>query len=103
MKQDIEIAREAALAPIAAVGAKLGIPEEALHSYGRAIAKIDDSFLAGLAGKPDGKLILVTAISRRRQAKARRRPRSVSATRSRASASAPRSACASLRSGRASA
>jgi formate--tetrahydrofolate ligase len=63
MKPDIEIARETALAPIAAIGAKLGIPENALHPYGRVIAKIDDGFLAGLAGKPDGKLILVTAIS----------------------------------------
>ncbi len=63
MKPDIEIAREAALAPIAAVGAKLGIPAEALHPYGGAIAKIDDGFLAALGGKPQGKLILVTAIS----------------------------------------
>jgi formate--tetrahydrofolate ligase len=63
MKSDSEIARETALAPIAAIGAKLGIPENALHPYGRAMAKIDDGFLAGLAGKPDGKLILVTAIS----------------------------------------
>jgi formate--tetrahydrofolate ligase len=63
MKSDSEIARETALAPIAAIGAKLGIPENALHPYGRVIAKIDDGFLAGLAGKPDGKLILVTAIS----------------------------------------
>ncbi len=63
MKSDSEIAREFALAPIATIGAKLGIPEEALHPYGRAIAKIDDDFVAGLAGKPDGKLILVTAIS----------------------------------------
>ncbi len=63
MKSDSEIARETALAPIAAVGAKLGVPAQALHPYGHAIAKIDDGFLAGLAGKPDGKLILVTAIS----------------------------------------
>lgn len=63
MKPDIEIARETALAPIAAIGAKLDIPEAALHPYGRAIAKIDDSFLAGLADKPDGRLVLVTAIN----------------------------------------
>ena len=63
MKPDFEIAREAELAPIATVAAKLGIPEEALHCYGRAIAKIDDSFLASLAGKPDGQLILVTAMT----------------------------------------
>ena len=63
MKSDSDIAREIALAPIAAIGAKLDIPETALHPYGRAIAKIDDGFLAGLAGKPDGKLVLVTAIN----------------------------------------
>ncbi len=63
MKSDSEIAREAKLAPIAAIGAKLGVPAEALHPYGRAIAKIDDSFLATLAGKPDGKLVLVTAMT----------------------------------------
>ncbi len=63
MKPDFEIAREAKLAPIASVAAKLGVPEEALHCYGRAIAKIDDSFLASLSGKPDGKLVLVTAMT----------------------------------------
>src|SRR5271168_3786985 len=63
MKPDSEIAREFELAPIATIGAKLGIPESALHPYGRAIAKIDDSFLGKLGGQPDGKLILVTAIN----------------------------------------
>jgi formate--tetrahydrofolate ligase len=63
MKSDLDIAREVELAPIAAIGAKLGIPEAALRPYGRAIAKIEDEFLTGLAGRPDGKLILVTAIS----------------------------------------
>ncbi len=63
MNPDSQIAREVELAPIAAVAPKLGVPEAALHPYGRAIAKIDDSFLAGLAGKPDGKLVLVSAIS----------------------------------------
>jgi len=63
MNRDIQIAREAKLAPIAAVGAKLGVPEDALHPYGRSIAKIDEAFLASRASAPDGKLILVTAIN----------------------------------------
>jgi formate--tetrahydrofolate ligase len=63
MKPDIEIARAASLKPIAEIGAKIGAPESALHPYGRSIAKLDAGFIAGLKGKPDGKLILVTAIS----------------------------------------
>ncbi|HFD17030.1 MAG TPA: formate--tetrahydrofolate ligase [Rhodospirillales bacterium] len=49
--------------PIAEVAAGLGIPEEALHHFGRWIAKIDFGFIDGLAERPDGKLVLVTAIS----------------------------------------
>lgn len=58
---DIEIARKAALRPLAQVAAKIGIPEAALESYGRAKAKIDVAALP----KSDkrGKLILVTAIN----------------------------------------
>ena len=58
---DIAIARSAKLAPLAAVAAKLGIPEGALEFYGKSKAKID---LAALpkSGKR-GKLILVTAIN----------------------------------------
>jgi formate--tetrahydrofolate ligase len=63
MKSDIEIARAAKLAPIADVAKKLAIPEAALQPYGRAIAKVDLAAMKGLAKKPDGKLILVTAIS----------------------------------------
>ena len=63
MPSDIEIARAAKLAPIAAIAAKLGIAETALHPYGRHIAKIDAATIEALAGRPDGKLILVTAIS----------------------------------------
>ena len=63
MKSDIEIAREYALAPIAEIAAKLGIPEPSLRPYGRAIAKLDRDFIAGLQGRPEGKLILVTAIN----------------------------------------
>jgi formate--tetrahydrofolate ligase len=63
MKSDLEIAAEARLAPIAAIAAKLDIPEAALHPYGRAIAKLEVDFLDSLRDKPDGKLILVTAIN----------------------------------------
>ncbi|MGE4069585.1 MAG: formate--tetrahydrofolate ligase [Lysobacterales bacterium] len=63
MKSDIEIARAAKLTAIAEVGARLGIPSDAVVPYGRGMAKIDPDFLAGLADRPDGRLILVTAIS----------------------------------------
>ncbi|MCJ2080571.1 formate--tetrahydrofolate ligase [Methylobacterium sp. J-090] len=63
MPSDIEIARAATLKPITEVAAKIGIPEDALHNYGRHIAKIDHGFIKGLEGKPEGKLVLVTAIS----------------------------------------
>ena len=49
--------------PIIAVAAKLGVPEEALSLYGKSIAKVDFAFLRTLQSRPDGKLILVTAIS----------------------------------------
>ncbi len=63
MKPDIEIAREAKLAAIGVIAAKLGVPRAALHPYGHSIAKIDAEFLAKLENRPQGKLILVTAIN----------------------------------------
>ena len=60
---DIEIARAANKKPIQEIGAKLGIPEAELLPYGHDKAKISANFIAAQAGKPDGKLILVTAIS----------------------------------------
>lgn len=62
-KSDIEIAREAKMQPITEVGAKLGIPAEQLMQYGPNKAKMSFDYLDSLKGKPDGKLILVTAIS----------------------------------------
>ena len=62
-KTDIEIAREATKLPIAEIGAKLGIPAEALLPYGHDKAKVGQEFIAGLGDRPDGKLILVTAIN----------------------------------------
>src|SRR5450631_332235 len=63
MKSDLEIALDARLQPIGAVAAKLDIPGTALHPYGRSIAKLEFDFIAGLRDKPDGTLILVTAIN----------------------------------------
>jgi len=63
MKSDIEIAQAARLAPIETIGAKLGIPADALFRYGPTKAKLAPGFVAGLAGRPQGKLVLVTAMT----------------------------------------
>src|SRR5687767_9466603 len=63
MATDIEIARQAKMKPIGEIAAKLGIPDEALEPYGRTKAKIAMDWINQQAGKPDGKLILVTAIN----------------------------------------
>ncbi len=62
-KSDIEIAREARLQPIQEIGAKLDIPADSLLAYGPYKAKLSFDFLKTLNGRPDGKLILVTAIN----------------------------------------
>ena len=62
-KTDIEIAREATKRPIQEIGAKLDIPVEHLLPYGHDKAKVSAEFIKAQAGKPDGKLILVTAIN----------------------------------------
>ena len=63
MKSDIEIAREYTLAPIREVAARFDVPESALRAYGPVVAKLERGFLDSLAARPDGKLILVTAIN----------------------------------------
>ncbi|WP_067222141.1 formate--tetrahydrofolate ligase [Stappia indica] len=63
MASDIEIARAATLKPITEIGARLDIPAEALESYGSTKAKVRSDFIAGLSDRPDGKLVLVTAIN----------------------------------------
>ena len=63
MLSDIEIAQSTTLRPIAEIAAELGIQEEELELYGRYKAKINERAFARLAGKPDGKLVLVTAIN----------------------------------------
>jgi formate--tetrahydrofolate ligase len=61
---DIEIAQQAKLKRVAALALeRLGIPEENLEPYGHYKAKISLDYLATLKDRPDGKLILVTAIS----------------------------------------
>ncbi len=61
---NIEIAQQARMRPIEALAhERLGIPAESLEPYGHYKAKVALDYLARLDGKPDGKLVLVTAIS----------------------------------------
>ena len=61
---DLEIARAAAPRPIEEVAAeRLGLPADCLTPYGRDKAKVDTARIPGLADRPDGKLVLVTAIT----------------------------------------
>ena len=60
---DIEIARAAKLLPIQEVGEKLQIPSRHLAPWGRDVAKLDLGFIDSLSERPDGKLVLVTAIT----------------------------------------
>jgi len=64
VKSNIEIAQQAKMRPILKVAAeRLGIAEEHLEPYGRYKAKISMSYLDSIKSRPDGKLVLVTAIS----------------------------------------
>ncbi len=63
MLSDIEIAQQAKLLPIKDVAAQLGITEDELEFYGKYKAKLSDELSARLQDKPDGKLVLVTAIN----------------------------------------
>jgi formate--tetrahydrofolate ligase len=60
---DLEIARQAKLLPINEIAAKLGIGEDHLECYGRHKAKIAAGFMQSLQDRPNGKLVLVTAMS----------------------------------------
>jgi formate--tetrahydrofolate ligase len=61
---NIEIAQRAKLLPIVPLGQeRLGIPADSLEPYGHYKAKVSLDFLAGLSERPDGRLVLVTAIS----------------------------------------
>ncbi len=63
MKTDIEIAQEAVMKPIQDVAAQLDIPADELELYGKYKAKLSDELWDRVKDKPDGKLILVTAIN----------------------------------------
>ena len=63
MKTDIEIAQQAVLEPIYKVAEALEISEDDLELYGKYKAKLTDNRLKRLENRPDGKLILVTAIN----------------------------------------
>ncbi|MDD6057593.1 MAG: formate--tetrahydrofolate ligase, partial [Clostridiales bacterium] len=63
MKSDIEIAQKAAKVHIKEVAQKLDILEDELELYGKYKAKLSDELLERIRDYPDGKLILVTAIT----------------------------------------
>ena len=63
MLSDIEIAQAAHMLPIGQIAQGLGIPDEAVDMYGRYKAKISLDYANSLSERPDGKLILVSAIS----------------------------------------
>ena len=65
VKSDIQIAREAKMQPINDILAKINVPDESqvFSPIGRYIAKIKLEYLDTLKNKPDGKLVLVTAIT----------------------------------------
>ena len=63
MKTDIQIAQEAAMLPIKEVAASYGIVEDDLELYGKYKAKLSDELMEIVKDRPDGKLVLVTAIN----------------------------------------
>lgn len=60
---DIDIARAAEMLPIAQIGARLGIPEEALEPYGKTKAKVSLDFYRQATARTPGRLVLVTAVT----------------------------------------
>lgn len=63
MKTDIEIAQEARMYPIKDVAVSYGIGEDELELYGKYKAKLTDELWERVKDRPDGKLVLVTAIN----------------------------------------
>src|ERR1700721_2319472 len=63
VRSDIEIAQAAKMKPISEIAAKLGIPASSVENYGHYKAKVSLDYIESLKDKPDGKLILVTALS----------------------------------------
>ena len=62
-KSDIEIAQETEMLPITEIAKIAGVDEKYLEQYGKYKAKVDYNILKDMADKPNGKLILVTAIN----------------------------------------
>jgi formate--tetrahydrofolate ligase len=62
-KSDIEIAREAIMRPIAEVGEQIGIPSDQLLQFGPHKAKLSMDYVKSLQDRPNGKLILTTAVT----------------------------------------
>lgn len=60
---DIEIAQNAKMLPIKDVAASLGLGEEDIEPYGRYKAKLTDEYIKSIGDRPDGRLVLVTAIN----------------------------------------
>ncbi len=63
MKSDIQIAQEASMLPITEVAKRLDIDPEELELYGKYKAKLSENLINSLSSKPDGKLVLVTAVN----------------------------------------
>ena len=63
MKSDIEIVREANMLPVQTVAEKLDITADELDLYGKYKAKLTDELWERIKDRPDGKLVLVTAIN----------------------------------------
>jgi formate--tetrahydrofolate ligase len=63
VQTDIEIAQRAIMRPIVEIAARLGIPAASIENYGHYKAKVALDFIESLKDRPDGKLILVTAMS----------------------------------------
>ncbi|MCL2301320.1 MAG: formate--tetrahydrofolate ligase, partial [Firmicutes bacterium] len=63
MLTDVEIAQRAQMLPIGQVAAGLGLEEEDLEYYGKYKAKLSNGLFAKTKDRPDGKLVLVTAIN----------------------------------------
>ena len=63
MKTDIEIAQEAVMKPITEIAAKLDLTQDDLELYGKYKAKISEEYLRKIQDRPNGKLILMTAIN----------------------------------------
>lgn len=63
MKTDIEIAQSAKMLPITQIADKLGMSVDDIELYGKYKAKIGEDFISKISERPDGKLVLVTAIN----------------------------------------